>query len=371
MSAYYLSMAFVFVLVVVVHLLLPAFVRRTLPFGVRIPEEYADDPAVIREQRSYRLLALLASLAVAVFAIALVWLTGQTLVLPGGLIVLLFLLWAIYYRSHRRLRRLKARQGWFERQSQGVVVETSLRTEPTPVPWLWAVPAVAILLVTIAIGIWKYPSLPPTLTIHWGANGQPNGFATTSAWSAFSVVFTQVFITVLFVGLAGYIPHFRQELDAEHPEASARQHRAYQREMIKGLLFLAACANVSMLLSSLMIWTILPASNGNLAIGVTIPLMIGTLGLAAIALRAGQGGSRLRAWSGERDHTAAGVVNRDDDSHWVAGVFYVNRDDPALIVNKRFGIGWTLNFGHPAAWVIFILITSVAVLVPLLQSVSK
>jgi Family of unknown function (DUF5808) len=30
-------------------------------------------------------------------------------------------------------------------------------------------------------------------------------------------------------------------------------------------------------------------------------------------------------------------------------MFYVNRQDPALIVEKRFGFGYTLNFGHPAA----------------------
>ena len=33
---------------------------------------------------------------------------------------------------------------------------------------------------------------------------------------------------------------------------------------------------------------------------------------------------------------------------------YINRDDPALLVPKRFGIGRTLNFGHPLAWVIIL-----------------
>jgi uncharacterized membrane protein len=27
-------------------------------------------------------------------------------------------------------------------------------------------------------------------------------------------------------------------------------------------------------------------------------------------------------------------------------MFYVNRDDPSLIVEKRFGVGYTLNFGN-------------------------
>jgi uncharacterized membrane protein len=44
---------------------------------------------------------------------------------------------------------------------------------------------------------------------------------------------------------------------------------------------------------------------------------------------------------------------RDDDRYWYAGFFYNNPDDPALFVPKRFGLGWTLNFGHPQArWII-------------------
>ena len=35
--------------------------------------------------------------------------------------------------------------------------------------------------------------------------------------------------------------------------------------------------------------------------------------------------------------------------HYRCGVFYVNRQDPRLWVEKRVGIGWTLNFAHPAA----------------------
>ncbi len=38
---------------------------------------------------------------------------------------------------------------------------------------------------------------------------------------------------------------------------------------------------------------------------------------------------------------------RDDDRYWYGGFFYNNPDDPALLVPKRFGLGWTVNFGHP------------------------
>ena len=35
-----------------------------------------------------------------------------------------------------------------------------------------------------------------------------------------------------------------------------------------------------------------------------------------------------------------------DNRHWVGGIFYVNREDASILVEKRFGIGYTLNFGN-------------------------
>jgi uncharacterized membrane protein len=49
----------------------------------------------------------------------------------------------------------------------------------------------------------------------------------------------------------------------------------------------------------------------------------------------------------DRGRSDAGF--RDDDRYWSGGLFYNNPDDPAMFVPKRFGLGWTLNFGHPRA----------------------
>jgi len=36
----------------------------------------------------------------------------------------------------------------------------------------------------------------------------------------------------------------------------------------------------------------------------------------------------------------------DDDSHWIGGFLYFNKNDPSIFVEKRFGMGYTLNFGN-------------------------
>jgi uncharacterized membrane protein len=59
---------------------------------------------------------------------------------------------------------------------------------------------------------------------------------------------------------------------------------------------------------------------------------------------------------------------RPPDDAW-KGIFYSNSRDPAVFVPKRYGIGYTLNFGNPWSWLIVVLIFA-AVMAPLLLSVN-
>ena len=67
-------------------------------------------------------------------------------------------------------------------------------------------------------------------------------------------------------------------------------------------------------------------------------------------LRVGQAGQKLV------DSMEAGALTAPGDgtadTHWVAGIFYCNPDDPAVLVEKRLGFGWTLNFGNRVSWLL-------------------
>ena len=60
--------------------------------------------------------------------------------------------------------------------------------------------------------------------------------------------------------------------------------------------------------------------------------------------------------------TPTSAAFRDDDQYWHWG-FYNNSDDPALMVSKRYGLGWVMNYGHPRAKLV--LITALALMLVL------
>ncbi|MGH3299038.1 MAG: DUF5808 domain-containing protein [Trebonia sp.] len=107
--------------------------------------------------------------------------------------------------------------------------------------------------------------------------------------------------------------------------------------------------NDSLLLVGLREWQVYGPSGASWAL-IALPSMAGVLLLAAVALRTGQGGSKLNG--NVRGIGRPTGCDRDDDRFWKAGLLYANLDDPSVVTVARFGAGWTLNLGNPAAWLI-------------------
>jgi uncharacterized membrane protein len=71
------------------------------------------------------------------------------------------------------------------------------------------------------------------------------------------------------------------------------------------------------------------------------------LGAFYLSFTLGQGGSRIR----KSFNKNGDEIDRDNDEYWKLGQFYFNPDDPAVFIEKRFGIGWTINFGSKKGWI--------------------
>ena len=92
-----------------------------------------------------------------------------------------------------------------------------------------------------------------------------------------------------------------------------------------------------------------------------ILVVCGVLIAAALVLFVPLPGSRTKA-STPVKHTESDIIYRDDDRYWYGGIFYYNPDDPAVLVPRRFGFGWTLNFGNPRGRLIMIVTLLVVLL---------
>jgi Ca2+/Na+ antiporter len=107
----------------------------------------------------------------------------------------------------------------------------------------------------------------------------------------------------------------------------------------KALLGLVAMIDLGMLGSSLLMWTGTVTSWAPLV--VVLPILAAVVVAVVVLARH----NRERD-EGEED---TGLTHWEDDKYWRGGLFYINSEDHALLVPRRFGLGWALNFGNPRA----------------------
>lgn len=341
-------------------LLTPVLTPRTVQFGVRVPAERAGDQVVAEARRTY----WIGVGAVTVVAALVGWFAGAVgAATIGALLVELVGTAAVYLVARSHIARAKQDGRWFEGRTQVTVTDTTLRTRPEPFPWLWTLPAVAVTVATAVVGAIRYPHMPERLVSHYDAGGHPTSYTDKTFVSAFGLVGVQIGITVLIVAVAWVTARGKADLDVQDPRAAER-HRRFVAVMARCVLVLAAAVDLTMLLAALAMWGLV-GSTGWFPVLLLAPVVVATAGLVVVTVRIGQGGSRLRLGEGA-NRTDGDVVNRDDDRSWKLGMFYVNREDPSMFVQKRFGIGWTVNFGRPAAVGLFVGFLVVVAVLPII-----
>jgi len=116
-------------------------------------------------------------------------------------------------------------------------------------------------------------------------------------------------------------------------------------------------------LEMIKVWQGRTESLGALAIGGASLVMILYLGVSLFRIMwLGQGGARLESGSAEAPLTGALA----DNARWILGLWYVDRRDPAVVVEARWGIGYTMNLGNRTAQVLLTVLGVALVALPVL-----
>ena len=341
MSAASLAAASPVLVVGALMCLAPAASRPTVQFGVRVPRKRADAAVIRRERRAYYWRTAAIGVCCAAAAVSVgghgSWWLPRIILLPelaAGL--------GCFWAARRKIATAKNADGWFAGLQQTIVTDTSWRTDPPRFPVRWLIPALAVMAATAAIGALRYPGLPARILTGSGHRVPKSAISVL-------VVAGQLYFTVVCSGLMLIVHRSRPDIEAADPAASTLRYRRFLASFTRALLTMAALADTTLLLVALRDWQVYRFSGIGRALPA-LPIVVGVLLLWGVALRAGQGGSRLNG--NVRGLALATGTDRDDDRFWQAGLLYVNRDDPAIVVGARFGAGWTLNFGNPAAWLI-------------------
>ena len=190
--------------------------------------------------------------------------------------------------------------------------------------------------------------IPSRFPVHWGLDGTPDRWAERT-WRSVDAPLLAGLLTVALLQAAGYLivaasPRARM---ADTADWTARFRRANLRMIVALSWTLAALFAVL-------------ALNPYLAGGDSLIVPAWIMLAAVLAVTAGFLWPIIRI-SQEPGSGSDGTP----DECWKLGQIYYNPNDPALLVEKRFGLGYTINFGNRASWLLIALLLLI-LLFPLL-----
>ncbi|KFZ39583.1 MULTISPECIES: DUF1648 domain-containing protein [Thermoactinomyces] len=358
MSTSVLLMCLIMIPVLISLCFIPYWTRRTESFGVSIPEKAYHLPELKKMRKQYAWIMAGIGLAVlAMFVPGSMVLNDEESLGLWFVFLLLFYLAAhflAYLIFHRKMKALKQQADWGKEKKQMVVVDTSFRQEKLTYSHLWFLIPFSLTLATLIFLIHFYERIPEKIPMQYDFNGKVTRYAEKSYRTVLFPPVMQVYLTLLFLWINIMIGKAKQQISAENPGKSIRQNVIFRRRWSL-FTILSGTAVVSMFSLSSFSW-IHPVSAGPVT-AVSLVITIGILIAALlISFTTGQGGSRVKAVSGKNGD----MINRDDDQYWKLGQFYFNKNDPAIFVEKRFGIGWTNNWAHPLSWIFILLVIGLA-----------
>jgi uncharacterized membrane protein len=223
-----------------------------------------------------------------------------------------------------------------------------------PLPWISLVLGVVGGVAALTYAIQNYDLMPARVPIHFNASGTPDGFADRSFGSVYVMPTMTLVMGIVVGGAAVLTARAKRALRAQDGGVSLAAQERFRRAVARYLAIVASITAVMM--TTMSIYATRAAVGASPGLPPWILIFAGALmvycmgGAIYLMVHYGQGGARLEA------RTAAAPLTDGlaDNRFWKLGVFYVNPDDPSWLVEKRFGFGYTLNFGNRAAMATFV-----------------
>lgn len=350
-------LCFIFLLILVINMLTPNFTRKEIVFGVRIPGDKMDSAEIKDIKRQFIKNNLIIGIPFMLLFSFLNYKFLSAAVILFTVFAFVFIDFLVYMISNRAVKALKLKNSWFEGKKQAVAVDVGYSRDKGKTlvsPWFFLIP-VSIILINIILGYANYAPLPNRVPTHWDLSGNINGYQTKSIFLIWEMPLTEMAVTLMLFIVYKIIGWSKQQTNVSNPEISVKKNRRFRRIWSIYAVFSAVAVNLILTVGTIQIFDIIEISHLFVLIFTIVFVIFITLISVVLSIKIGQGGSNIEIGKQDFGKIESEFTDKDDDNFWkLANTIYYNPDDPSLFVEKRFGIGWTINAGRPAGMAIYI-----------------
>ncbi len=332
---------------------IPFLVKRTVVFGVTIPEQNIKDERLIAFKKWYAIVvSIISFLLLGGFSLLVLLdkLTEEQIVLTGTMIefITIFISMSLYFYFYGKTVQLKKERKWGANLKQVKISDLSVRLQDEMLPWyVFLLPIIAIIGL-IGYTLLQYDILPDQIPTHWGPSGEADDFTTKTPFSAITMPLVFLFILFMFLGIN--IGTKKSGIKLSATSTNASKIRQLNLRKYSSWFGFFSSVLLTVLLSYFQLTVIHPeiSSQKFMLMMPFVILIVVFVGTILFAVKVGRSDKQ------SNELAEGDITDYDEDSFWKAGIIYFNPNDPSIFVEKRFGVGWTINFANPKGYLLVV-----------------
>ncbi|WP_125151976.1 DUF1648 domain-containing protein [Clostridium rectalis] len=349
--------AFIMGIILIIQIITLNSTRKDIYIGVRIPEEQRDDKELKHIGKQY----IKTNLIIGILSITGLSYLSYIINKFGFYIIEIFVFlgitFYIYIKYNKIVKQLKKKNNWLQDGKNIVVVDTRFSLERSNKPYIsysWFIIPIIIIIINFIINLKAYPNLPSTVATNWSLTGKITGYKQKSPFLIYLMPLNQIIITLVMFISFKIVSWSKQQISGNNPQESIERNKKFRKIWSVYFVIIAILMNLIFTGTNLKIMGIMNFSNIVYRLMIITITGLITISSIIISVKVGQGGSKLNL---KLNNTSEFIQSGDDDGHWKFGnSIYYNPNDPSLFIEKRFGIGWTINAGRPLGMALYIII---------------
>lgn len=353
------------IIILVVHIILatsfiayPFFTKRNISFGIKIPMNALTDKKIINIKYKFMILVGITGVIMAVLGFVYTSIYGSIILI----FVAVSIYTGIYLYAHFQTKKFKKISNWHVNEYAEIVIDTSFRSKPLVISNKWYILYLGIVIITIAVIQMKFETLPDMLFMQTNSLGEKVNLVPKGRALVYLVAI-QSAVMALMVFVQYIIKHAKQDLSGSNMKESVEENIRFRHKFSKILYILGFVVGLDLMFSIFFTMGIIQSTTLFLVL-VLGSLLILIVYLLVSSFKYGQDGSRLNKLTEE---SSDDFIDKEDDQYWLLGMIYFNKNDPAIFISKRVGIGWSVNHARWQAWMFYAVIIVFVIVVTVMS----
>ena len=340
----------VFIPIIVIFAILPFITRKDIMFGVTIPSAEWGNTYFKKLRKSFLLMCTASGTILLALNFICAFLLSESMaivfmqIIIWSMMLIYFLLYVFFWK---KTKKYKDNADWKNAGKNIAVADTSTEYEKKALSLWWYALYPILIAVTYFYAVKMYSAAPNIIPVRYDMQGSPILYQTKSMTLVYEILGMQGVMALLFFGINFAVRRAKKSIDPDNPRISSLQNEEMKH---RWSIFLFIIGIVMLLIFSFVLYSMFVDLPIWLMMYTPI-VLVGIILVYAVVLsvKTGQSGNRIKT-AGEKK--VSKEISRDDDSLWKMGMFYYNKNDPAIFVEKRFSAGWTNNWAKWQSWLI-------------------